>query len=242
MRRFTLPFLLSAANLFAFSDLQFTPDTAYQGDTVTISGNYGSVGDTAAFIIAYDLDGDGKFTEENDAVAFTSEEEDVFIIDGGEMDSAADGTVSITFEVGNDGPFGMPGNQIWIMEDGGSADTATITIAVEPTNTSISGSVTTNRGCQPRTPRSKVSSVSALSTTMGSPSNRASTVMPVTALTRAASGPSGPTIPGPYTHSTVAPASTRRRTISNSLSDRAYALAMTSTFTEPGSAARSLCR
>jgi hypothetical protein len=134
-----------ASQLFAFSDLAFTPDTINTNQSTTLTGSYAHPGDSLDVFFFFDFDGDGGYDPDVDVVQYDSRSEGEVIIDGdNEMDEVADGQLEIPFAAG-DGPFNQPGSYVMIVDDG-VADTARITVKRVPTNTYVRGTVTAPDG------------------------------------------------------------------------------------------------
>lgn len=142
MRRTVFIIAFFIVRLFAFSDLVFTPDTIFMGDTSVLTGTFSAVGDSADIWIYIDVNQNGAVDVE-DGLYWSSVNDNMKFIDGDDdMDPVADGLIELPLVSGEEGPFPMAGSYLFIMADGGGADTAGCVVNDLPTDLYISGTVT----------------------------------------------------------------------------------------------------
>ncbi len=148
MRRSGLCVIVFALNLFAFSNLTFTPGTISMGESSVLTGDFSVVGDSADILLILDISGDGIPDENVDHVIYNSKEVGEKFIDGDDdQDTIADGKASLPIETGGEKGFDIPGTYFIILSDKGGPDTASLIVNTWPvTNTYISGKVSSDSG------------------------------------------------------------------------------------------------
>ncbi len=128
----------------AFHNFSMTPDTVGIGDSVTISGDYEAIGDTADIFMFIDRNNNGVFDSTIDLNPM--EDNGMAVIDGDTLstesiDSLRDGKFYAKFAA-TSFPFNMPGKLVMIFTDKAIADTASVFIIEKPTKTFVMGKVT----------------------------------------------------------------------------------------------------
>ncbi|MBD3347188.1 MAG: hypothetical protein GF401_19210 [Chitinivibrionales bacterium] len=143
MRRIALLTALITTQVFAVSDLTFSPDSIGQNDVATLSGTFSSPGDSIEYIYIYDFNSDGIIDTGQDAVVVSSDEEGPFVDGDDEMDTIADGLMSIDFvRSAYWDPFPFAGTYAFVMWDESGSDTAKLVVSQVATSLSVSGAVT----------------------------------------------------------------------------------------------------